>query len=118
VPKRLLCTILFLASLPIAAQQAATPPPAQAPAAAAAPKRIPIPETFTNLTVLPANISRTDLMAIMRQYSITFKVRCSACHAVNDDLTEGNFTSDDKPMKADTRKLMLLIQKTATPVKP
>jgi hypothetical protein len=116
VSKRLLCSILFLASLPIAAQQAATPPPAQAPAAA--PKRIPIPETFTNLTVLPANISRPDLMAIMRQFSMTMKVRCSACHAVNDDLTEGNFASDDKPMKADTRKLMALLQKTATPVKP
>jgi hypothetical protein len=115
VSKRLLCSILFLASLPIAAQQAATPPPAQAPAAA---KHIPIPDTFTNLTVLPANISRPGLMAIMRQFSITMKVRCSACHTVNDDLSEGNFTSDDKPMKADTRKLMALLQKTATPVKP
>ena len=110
------CAILFFACLPIAAQQAPATPPAQAPAAA--PKRIPIPETFINLTVLPANISRPDLMAIMRQFSITMKVRCSACHAVNDDLTEGNFASDDKPMKADTRKLMALIQKTATPVKP
>ena len=118
--RRLLCALLSLACLPIAAQQAAAPTPqAAAPQApAGAPKHINIPDTFTNLTVLPQSIAKPELMAIMRQFSITFKVRCSACHDVPDDLSEGSFATDNKPMKAETRKLMVLIQKTAAPAKP
>ncbi|HEY4355765.1 MAG TPA: hypothetical protein VGN16_08470 [Acidobacteriaceae bacterium] len=81
-------------------------------------KRPNIPDTFTNLTVLPANIAKPDLLAIMKQFAVTMKVRCSACHAVSDDLSEGSFASDEKPMKADARKLIHLLQQTATPLKP
>jgi len=110
--------LLFLACLPATAGQlAAQQPTPQAPAASA-PKRPNIPDTFTNLTVLPANITKSQLMSVMKQFSVTMKVRCSACHAVSDDLSEGNFASDEKPMKADARKLMQLIQQTTAPLKP
>ena len=112
--RHLLCALLSLACLPIVAQQAA-PPPQTAPAPVA--KRPNIPDTFTNLTVLPATITKPELMGIMKQFSITMKVRCSACHAVSDDLSEGSFASDEKPMKTDARKLMRLIQQTATSLK-
>jgi hypothetical protein len=115
-PRRLLCALLLLAFIPITAQQAA--PSAQTAPLAPPAKRPNIPDTFTNLTVLPATITKPELMGIMKQFSITMKVRCAACHAVSDDLSEGSFASDDKPMKADARKLMHLLQQTAPPLKP
>lgn len=108
---RLFCLALLAFALPAASQTAS-------PAAPAQPKRPNIPDTFTNLTVLPSTISKPDLMAIMKQFAVTMKVRCSACHAVSDDLSEGSFASDEKSMKADARKLIQLLQKTAAPLKP
>ena len=112
--QRLLCAAFAISCLHTAAQQPTSAP--QAPAAAQ--KRPNIPDTFTNLTVLPAHITKPQLMDVMKQFCITMKVRCSACHAVSDDLSEGSFASDEKPMKADARKLLRLIQDTATPLKP
>jgi len=70
------------------------------------PKDNPIPNTFVNLQVLPRDISKHDLVGMMKQFSITFAVRCSYCHEVSDDLTEGRFDSDAKPTKEKARELM------------
>ena len=111
-PSHAAALTLFLC-LPLAAQQPA------GPAQAAPAKRPNIPDTFTNLTVLPAAITKPELMGIMKQFSTTFKVRCSYCHAVSDDLSEGSFASDEKPTKEEARKLMRLIhQATLAPAKP
>ncbi len=97
---------LFLC-LPLAAQQPAAPKPPN------------IPDHFTNLTVLPTTITKPELVAVMKQFAITFKVRCSYCHAVSDDLSEGSFASDEKPPKEEARKLMRLIhQATLVSAKP
>jgi hypothetical protein len=77
--------------------------------ATARPKTNPIPDKFFNLKVLPQNISKPKLVDVMKQFSITFGVRCSYCHAVSDDLTEGSFDSDDKPTKQKARDLMKTI---------
>ncbi len=69
-----------------------------------------IPDHFTNLMVLPPTIAKPELVGIMKQLAITMNVRCSHCHAVSDDLSEGNFASDEKPPKEDARKLMRLIR--------
>ena len=88
-------TLALFLCLPLAAQQ---------PAAPATPPRPPnIPDHFTNLTVLPTTITKPELMAVMKQFAITFKVRCSYCHTVSDDLSEGSFASDEKPTKEETR---------------
>jgi hypothetical protein len=100
--------------LPLAAQQPADPAPA-----AAATKRQNIPDHFTNLKVLPGTIAKPELVGIMKQFAITMKVRCSYCHAVSDDLSEGSFASDEKPTKENARTLMRLIhQATLTSDKP
>jgi hypothetical protein len=105
--------LVLFACLPLAAQQPADP------AQAAPMKRPNIPDHFTNLTVLPATITKSELMGVMKQFAVTFKVRCSYCHAVSDDLSEGSFASDEKPTKEEARKLMRLIhQATLTPTKP
>jgi hypothetical protein len=94
---------LFLC-LPLVAQQPAV-------TTQAVPAKPPnIPDHFTNLTVLPTTITKPELMGIMKQFAITMKVRCSYCHTVSDDLSEGSFASDEKPTKEEARKLMRLIR--------
>jgi len=70
------------------------------------PQRPNIPDKYTNLQVLPKTISKPELVGIMKQFCITFKVRCSYCHVATDDLSEANFAADDKPTKAEARKLL------------
>ena len=112
--KRFTAALTLALSLPLAAQQ--LPP---APEQAAPVKRPNIPDHFTNLTVLPITITKPELMGIMKQFAVTMKVRCSNCHAVSDDLSEGSFASDEKPTKEEARKLMRLIhQATLAPAKP
>ena len=114
-PSRVATLALFLC-LPLVAQEPAdcsqTPPTVPA-------KRPNIPDHFTNLTVLPTTISKPGLMGIMKQFAVTMKVRCSYCHTVSDDLSEGSFASDEKPAREEARKLMRLIyQAPLTPTKP
>src|SRR5579862_6965083 len=89
--------------------QEPTPSPRANPTTATGvvrPKENPIPDTFVNLQVLPKNISKPELVGLMKQFSITFKVRCSYCHSVSDDLTQGSFDSDEKQPKLEARKFM------------
>ena len=76
-----------------------------------------IPDKFTNLTVLPSTIGKKQLLDIMKQLSATTKMRCSGCHTVSDDLTEGNFASDDKPEKENARKLIRMLMAVDAPAK-
>ena len=69
----------------------------------------PIPDRFVNLQVLPKDISKDQLVTIMKQLSVTFEVRCSHCHTVSDDLKDGSFDSDEKEVKRRTRELLKLI---------
>lgn len=111
---KMFCAVaLFLfAGLTLVAQQPiepaqVTPPPV--------PKRPNIPDHFTNLKVLPATITKPELVGVMKQFAVTMKVRCSYCHAVSDDLSEGSFASDEKPTKEEARKLMRLIHQAMLP---
>ena len=98
--------------VPLVAQEAA---PVPGPPA----KRPNIPTHFTNLSVLPATITQPELMGVMKQFCITMKVRCLYCHAVSDDLSEGDFALDEKPTKVEARKLLRLIHEaTSATVKP
>jgi len=81
-----------------------TPP--QNASQAPRPKTNPVPDTFVNLKVLPKDITKPKLVGMMRQFCITFTVRCSYCHTVSDDLTEGSFDSDEKDTKVKARVLL------------
>jgi hypothetical protein len=70
-----------------------------------------IPDTFTNLRVLPGTIPKADLMAVMKGLSTTFNVRCSYCHDATDDLSRANFASDDKAPKQAARQLLTDVSK-------
>ncbi|HJW98693.1 MAG TPA: hypothetical protein VJ453_00940 [Terriglobales bacterium] len=79
--------------------------------------RLNIPDKYTNLKILPATIHKPELVAIMKNFSRIFNVRCSYCHEATDDLSRADFASDIKPQKIAARQLLADILKTAsTPV--
>jgi hypothetical protein len=114
---RSLVVVVALASFVASAQQpptqpAPTPAQAQAPQGQKPPMRNPIPDTFTNLQVLPKQISKPELVHIMKSFCITFEKRCSFCHAATDDLSQADFASDEKDTKKKARELLRFILDT------
>ena len=74
------------------------------------PKAPVIPDKYTNLKVLPSDITKAQLLPIMKGFSKSSGHRCSYCHAVPDDLSSGDFASDEKPAKLEARDLLRLIR--------
>lgn len=71
-----------------------------------------VPEEYTNLKVLPEDISRRQLLAIMRGFTRALGVRCSTCHVGEEsqDLSEYDFASDDEPTKRTAREMLEMVQ--------
>src|SRR5262245_49910175 len=101
----IICLSVMLSAIVIASAQE----PQQSPAR---PKSNPIPDHFVNLQVLPKDIKKPQLVGIMKQFCMTFNVRCLHCHAVSDDLVQGSFDSDEKESKHKARELLKMIYAT------
>lgn len=105
-----LAGVLMLTGPPWARAQTPSPDPqASAAGAQGAPPRSPIPDTFTNLQVLPKNIRKPELVRIMKSFALTFEKRCSFCHVATDDLSQADFASDEKETKRKARELLQFI---------
>jgi hypothetical protein len=111
--------LLMLASVLLVGAQSSTPAASgQTPAgtsqqtAPATQKRPNIPDTYTNLKVLPPDIKKADLLAIMKGFCIERKIRCSQCHVATDDLSEADFPSDEKPTKLAAREFLKTLFET------
>lgn len=67
----------------------------------AAPASAQIPDKFTNLKVLPKDITKPELIGTMREFSSALGVRCGFCHArpEGDPHGEINWASDAKEEK-------------------
>ena len=66
-----------------------------------------LPARYTNLQVLPKDISEDQLLGVMKSAAQSLGVRCSHCHdGAGDDLSTYNFAADSKAPKA-TARLML-----------
>lgn len=62
---------------------------------------------YTNLKVLPKNISSKELQSIMADdFEDALGVSCGFCHASNKDGHGLDFASDSKPEKEITRTMM------------
>jgi tetratricopeptide (TPR) repeat protein len=69
----------------------------------AAAARAQVPDKFTNLQVLPKDISSKDLMWTMRGFCFSLGVRCEYCHAGK------NFNSDDLKTKITARNMLRMV---------
>ncbi len=68
-----------------------------------------IPDKFTNLQVLPKDISRADLVAAMRDISGALGVRCDHCHARGNEPQPLDFASDQKESKQTARTMLRMV---------
>jgi len=70
-----------------------------------------IPDKFTNLKVLPKEISKKDLINKMKGAAIGLGVRCTFCHVgEGDDLSTFDFASDDKSHKVNARVMFSMVK--------
>lgn len=67
-----------------------------------------IPDTFTNLQVLPKGIAKDDLVGAMKSFTAALGVRCIHCHVGEEGkpLSEFDFASDAKETKKTARIMM------------
>ncbi len=71
-----------------------------------------IPDDFSNLQVLPDDISRRQLIGIMGSFSDALGAGCAHCHAVSDglDSPDDDFASDEKATKDKARAMMAMVE--------
>lgn len=72
-----------------------------------------IPEDFTNLQVLPADIGQRELVGMMRGFAGDLGVRCSFCHMVSDrlDQPDDDFAADGKATKRKARLMLQMVDR-------
>lgn len=65
-----------------------------------------------NLKVLPADMTREQVIAVMRGFNDALGVRCTHCHApyVTSKPDSLNFTSDANPTKDTARQMMRMVR--------
>lgn len=68
-----------------------------------------IPDHFENLQVLPKDISRDSLQAVMEGFTRALGVRCSFCHVQDPDSRRMVYKSDDKPEKRNARFMLKMV---------
>ena len=74
-----------------------------------------IPGKFENLQVAPKNISRGELLNLMKDMTFALGTRCWYCHeGEGDDLSTFDFASDEKPTKEVTRTMMKMVEEINT----
>jgi hypothetical protein len=67
---------------------------------------------FTNLKVLPKDISKDDLGKVMDGFKTALGVKCNFCHAQGKaDPKRLDFASDEKPEKDMARQMMKMTSK-------
>ena len=72
-----------------------------------------IPDTYTNLKVLPKDIKKAQLMQYMKDFSKALGVRCHDCHKGEEgqSLSTYDFASDENPRKDIARLMITMTQK-------
>ncbi len=79
-----------------------------------------IPDDFTNLRVLPTEVTRDSLLQVMRGFSFALGVRCQYCHVGGDGVSfEGvDFASDEDADKRKARFMLRMVENMNTSVLP
>lgn len=73
--------------------------------------RAQFPEKFTNLKVLPKDISKAQLQSTMRGFAFALNVRCEHCHVekAGGKKFEMDFAADDKEAKRTARVMLKMV---------
>ena len=70
-----------------------------------------IPDKFTNLKVLPKDISKQELQSTMRGFAFALGVRCEHCHAEKKAPEKGfDYAADDKDTKKTARVMLQMVE--------
>ncbi|MGH7531548.1 MAG: c-type cytochrome [Gemmatimonadales bacterium] len=79
-----------------------------------------IPDSFTNLKVLPEDITRDSLVQVMRGFSLSLSVRCQYCHVGGDGVSFAGveFAKDDDPDKRKARFMLRMVDSLNRAVLP
>src|SRR5215467_6111461 len=74
------------------------------------PLRAQFPDKFTNLKVLPKDISKHDLESTMRGFAFALGTRCDHCHTERKAPEKGlDFAADDKDAKKTARTMLEMV---------
>ena len=68
-----------------------------------------IPDKYTNLQVLPKDISKGELVSVMREMAGSLGLRCTSCHVGPDNLEGMDFAIDDKATKRTARAMLKMV---------
>ena len=70
-----------------------------------------VPSQFSNLQFFPKDISRDQLIGVMRGFSFSLNVRCEYCHAGKggNELKDMNYASDEKETKRTARTMLRMV---------
>jgi len=75
-----------------------------------APAQGQFPDKFTNLKVLPKDISKDELQSTMRGFAFALGVRCEHCHVEKKAPEKGfDFPADDKDTKKTARLMIQMV---------
>jgi len=79
-----------------------------------------LPDSFTNLKVLPKNITRDSLIQVMRGFSLSLNVRCQYCHVGGDGVSfvGVEFAKDDDLHKRKARFMLRMVDSLNKSVLP
>ena len=71
-----------------------------------------IPSEFTNLTLLPDDISRAQLVSVMRDFAGALGTNCGYCHVGENPATleDFDFSSDEKETKRIARTMFEMVR--------
>ena len=70
-----------------------------------------IPDKFTNLKVLPKDISKQELQSTMRSFAFALGVRCEHCHVEKKAPEKGfDYSADDKDAKKTARVMLQMVE--------
>jgi len=70
-----------------------------------------IPDKFTNLKVLPKDISKQELQSTMRSFAFALGVRCEHCHVERKAPEKGfDYAADDKDTKKTARVMLQMVE--------
>lgn len=66
---------------------------------------------YTNLKILPKDITHEQMDSVMHHYTASLNVKCNFCHSYNQEAKEMNWASDANKHKLITRQMMTMTNK-------